>query len=381
MNRDEHQFEELSVRLLFKRIRDGRYKVSQQGAPRLVAAISAVRFKSSGEPIFETVNEDVRRAARFLANSELNSPRKHKADQVRDVMPKRIDVTAEQLAGFGTRGQFSELTFQLFKETGCMAVIASSVSVANERSEHPFERDQAICAGLLIRIFKLIMAVCRLVSTGDGAEVNLQLLRSMFESATNLRFLLHKNDKKLFDLFVSSSLGPERELYDLVQATSKERGGELLPIEHRILDQIQEACDRSGIKIEAVPRKHQAWGGSLRDKLEYLKEEHRYALGQRFPSHSVHGDWIDLVTFHLKHEGDRFGVQQLFWPNTPAVYLLASVFVLEAIEAYLRFYFEPIREIETVFERIDDLQLRLEMVDDHYEKWVQRNPPSEDYPS
>jgi len=289
-------------------------------------------------------------------------------------------VLPEQLAAFESRAKFSAITFELFKEVGCIAVIGSNIFVANERTEFPFERNQAICAGYLVRIFKLIMAVCRLVSTGEAAEVNLQLLRSVFESATNLRFLLLKNDKHLFDQFVSTSLGPERELYDLVQTNSKKRGGKLLPIEKRILDQVQEACEKSGVRIEAVSSKYQKWGGSLRDKLEALKVEGRYAVAQRFPSHSVHGDWIDLVTFHLKCEGNHFGIQSSFWPNTPSLYLPASVFVLEAAEDYLHFYFANSTEVRIVFERIKDLRARLKLVDDYYEKWIQRNPPTQDYP-
>ncbi|MGO9585370.1 MAG: hypothetical protein ACLP2Y_04050 [Limisphaerales bacterium] len=113
---------------------------------------------------------------------------------VATVMPRRIEVSPEQLAALKSRGKFTAIAFDLFKETGCMAVIASNIFEAHEKKEYPFERSQAICAGHLVRIFKIMMAVCRLASTGDAAEVNLQLIRSVFETATNLRFLLLKKN-------------------------------------------------------------------------------------------------------------------------------------------------------------------------------------------
>jgi hypothetical protein len=297
---------------------------------------------------------------------------------VASVMPHRIEVSPEQLAALNSGGKFTAVAFDLFKETGCMAVIGSNIFEAHEQTGYPFERNQAICAGHLVRIFKLMMAVCRLASTGDSAEVNLQLIRSVFETATNLRFLLLKKDKALFDQFVSTSLGPERELYDLVQINSKKRGGKLLPIERRILNQVKEACDKSGLRIETVSSKQQKWGGSLREKLKALRVEGRYSLSQRFPSHTVHGDWIDLVTFHLKCKGDRFGIHSQFGSNTPSLYLPPAFFVLEAVEDYLRVYFPKRDEIGIVFDRIKDLHSRLTMVNNHYELWVQKNPPTEE---
>lgn len=382
MNADDQEFEEIALKLLFKRIAEDRFKVAQHHAPRLSAAIDAVKFDDNGEPILETANADVRRVACFIANRELEALEKTQMNNpVQDVMPQRVEVTLEQLATLDTRGKFTALTFDLFKEAGCLVVVAANVFEAKERTEHPFERSQAICAGHLVRIFKLIICICRLASTGDGAEVNLQLLRSVFETATNLRFLLLKDDPDLFEKFVTKCLGPERELYDLVQSNISARGGKVLSIEQRILERIDETCRNSGVAIGNVPKGHQEWSVKLWKKLVELGIGERNAVTQRIPSHSVHGDWVDLITFHLKVKDGKYGIQPKFWPNTPAVYLPASMFVLEAAKDYLKHFFAKYAEVDLVLERIDNLHGRLKMLDHAYETWVQKNPATEDYPS
>jgi hypothetical protein len=94
-------------------------------------------------------------------------------------------------------------------------------------SDGGWPRNQAICAGLLVRIAKFMLVVVQLGAKGDRAEVVAALKRSILESAINLEFLARSNDDKFFDQFVKLSLGPERELYDLIQSNIAARSGEV----------------------------------------------------------------------------------------------------------------------------------------------------------
>src|SRR5579864_8893967 len=113
-----------------------------------------------------------------------------------------------------------------------------------------------------------MLVVTQLSSKGDRAEVVSALCRSINESAINLEFLVHTNDDKYFDQFVKFSLGPERELYDIIQAKIAARGGDVWPIEYRMLKSINNVCQASGVKIEEVNRKYGDWGGGLRERLK-----------------------------------------------------------------------------------------------------------------
>ena len=113
----------------------------------------------------------------------------------------------------------------------------------------PLIRNQAVCVGLMIRISKFMLVVTQLGATGNRAEVVHALNRSILESATNLEFLATKNDDQFFAQFVRYSLGPERELHDLIQKHFAERGGEVRPIEKRMLESIANVCSARGMDL------------------------------------------------------------------------------------------------------------------------------------
>ena len=99
-------------------------------------------------------------------------------------------------------------------------------------------------------------AIASLVSQdSDRADVVFALDRSITESATNLRFLVIKNEGRFFDQFVRFSLAPERRLYNLIEKNIAKRGGEMQPIEQRMLRDIEKVCRLSGVEITDVQPK------------------------------------------------------------------------------------------------------------------------------
>lgn len=177
--------------------------------------------------------------------------------------------------------KLNELAFELYKEASSVVNLTAHLLDDTAATNGGWPRNQAICAGLLIRVSKFMLVVTQLSDKGDRAEVVSALNRSILESAVNLEFLLTKNDEKFFDQFVKLSLGPERELYDTIQANIGKRGGEVWPIERRMLDSIASVCKVSDVKIEDVNRKPGDWGGGIRERLKALGKEEQYVAMQR----------------------------------------------------------------------------------------------------
>lgn len=221
----------------------------------------------------------------------------------------------------------------------------------------------------MIRISKFMLVVTQLSATRNRADVVFALNRSILESAVNLEFLLTKNDDAVFEQFVKSSLGPERELYDTIQTNVVERGGKLLPIEKRMLDSINRVCQASGVKIEEVNQKYGDWGGGVRERLKFLKKEEQYVALQRLPSHAVHGTWVDLCMRHLEYDAkaDVFLPDNSF-ANVDARFLgPIATFVLEPTKLYLQRFFSHVPETAKLLERIEDLQNRIVEADAAHE--------------
>lgn len=297
-------------------------------------------------------------------------------EEVREVTPDGFEemllprVAIEGASEEKNIDKVDALVFELYKETASVVNLAAHFVDEAAAVKGGWPRNQAICAGLMIRISKFMRVVLQLSAKGDRAEVIKALNRSILESAVNLEFLVRTNDNRFFDQFVIFSLGPERELYDLIQANVDARGGEVLPIERRMLDSIDHTCQSSGVRIDDIKRKYGDWGGGIRERLRTLGKEEQYVLMQRLPSHAVHGTWVDLCIDHLVHDArnDTFAPDNRFSPVDSRVLAPVAVFVLGATRPYIERFFPRIQESEIVLNRIDDLTRRICEVDAVHEK-------------
>jgi hypothetical protein len=215
-----------------------------------------------------------------------------------------------------------------------------------------------------------MVVVTQLSAGGNRAEVVSALNRSILETAVNLEFLVTTEDDAYFDRFVTHGLGPERELYDTIQANIVERRGEIKPIENRMLASIHDVCRMSGVKIEDIDRKAGDWAGGVRARLKAIGREELYAAMIRIPSHAVHGNWVDLYKNHLNVD-EKSG---LFSPKSEFSFVderqlgPVALLVLSATVPYLSRYFSEIPETSLLMVRIDDLWNRLQTVGAEHER-------------
>ncbi len=165
------------------------------------------------------------------------------------------------------------------------------------------------------------------------------------------------------------ALASERELYDLIQKNITERGGEILPIEDRMLKSIERVCRLSGVAITDVAPKMGDWGGGLRNRLIALGQGETYVAQQRGPSHAVHGTWVDLVLHHLKAVENGFQPDPTWSRVDSRLMLPTCVLVLAAAHAYVDAFFPPMPELQPLFDRMVDLEQRVRALDRAHEAW------------
>jgi len=266
--------------------------------------------------------------------------------------------------------KLNELAFELYKEALSFVNLASHLLGQDAAANGGWPRNQAICAGLLVRISKFMLVVTQLSAGGNRAEVVAALNRSILETAVNLEFLVATEDDTCFDKFVTLGLGPERELHDTIQANIATRGGEILPIERRMLSSIDDVCRMSSVKIEDIERKHKDWAGNVRARLQAIGKEQQYTAMMRIPSHAVHGSWVDVYKNHLEVD-EKSG---LFSPKSNFSYVderhlgPIAILVMDAVAPYLLRYFSEIPETRWLLARMKDLVDRISCVGDAHER-------------
>jgi hypothetical protein len=375
MTDSDSEFLMFAVKLLFERIKEGKVKFVAEKVPATIKALDAVRFDETGNPILETITPPVRALANAMYTMEVDRLKdeaieREKKSPVRDLLGKPTEVNNEVICACVERGTFSPVAFELYKETGVVLAVCSNCYSGEEPGKGSLSRNQAVCAGLLVRISKFMLAVIQLISTANRGEVVMALNRSILESATNLRFLLLKGENTLFDDFIHSSFGPERELYDIVQENIKHRGGDALPIEKRILKSIGRACKLSKVRIENIDPKLKNWGGGLKTRLKALGEEELYLGMQRIPSHAVHGTWMDLVLHHLQEKDGGLVPNPDWCPVDSRLLCPPCPMILDSARIYLQVFFSELPELKPLFQRIDDLEQRIKKLDDAHEQWL-----------
>jgi hypothetical protein len=293
-----------------------------------------------------------------------------RAEELERMLSPRVEIPA--LAEEKDPEKLNELAFELYKEALSVVNLAAHLLDDAAAGKGGWGRNQAVCAGLMIRISKFMLVVTQLSATKNRAEVVHALNRSILESATNLEFLTTKNDDQYFAQFVTFSLGPERELYDLIQKNIATRGGEVRPIEKRMLESIDNVCSASGVKIEEVNQKYGDWGGGVRERLKALNKEELYVGVQRIPSHAVHGTWVDLIMNHLDYDAKKsvYTPRPDFGLVDARLLGAIAIFVRDATKVYLGRFFAHVPESKLLFERIDDLSERVFQVDAAHENLV-----------
>ncbi len=300
--------------------------------------------------------------------------------EIEQLVGSPIEVTDQVLAAAREGGDFGTVIFELCREAAGLLTLCVSLQLGSTPNDVRFPRNQAICVGLLVRMVKLMTSSMKLSSGREHAETVLILNRCISESAINLRFLLLKDDETLYESVVAGSLKPEKEFHDMILTNIAERGGERFEIEEGMLASIRATFESSGIDMKDVDTKGSPWGGTLRNKLKAMDMEDGYVAVQMIPSHHVHGDWVDLVKFHL-NERDGLFEPNRDWTKTDGELLSGgATMALWAAEGYLRHFFEP-HMIEPLTKRISDLRdrfLRLETARSDWRPRWDSNPQPAD---
>lgn len=159
----EDEIIRLAVILLFKHMREGKVSVSPHLIEKLTPAMDAVRFDDEGNPMLETVQPIVLSLVKTTAciESERLIKEEEERNPIHGMLPTRIDIPPAALSEITKAGglELDKLAFDLYKETaGVLIVCASSIVSYEDLSEVRFNRNQAICIGLLVRIVKFMKA-------------------------------------------------------------------------------------------------------------------------------------------------------------------------------------------------------------------------------
>ena len=281
----------------------------------------------------------------------------------------RTEVNEEKILGFDDHSEFSYLAVEIFKEISILIVTVSSIRRSSGGVEIPYNREEAAVFGNLVRYCKISSAYLEQY-TKKRMETCMILLRSLMETYINLKYFLKYKDQHTISHYIKHSLKQEKLLLELI----RQREGKdpsLQHIEMRMKDSINRSIKDSGFTEEEISNSSK-WADKVKQRLSEIIDPSLYIIYGN-SSHSVHGNWQDLLFFHLTKSGDGFQPKSEW--TTPNIQLLAPM-TLMSCDLLRNFAEEVIPESknkDALIEEIKDIFVRAYKLDKLHEQFIQKN--------
>lgn len=276
---------------------------------------------------------------------------------------KSVEVDPSVVRGFKSEHEYIGLGVDLLIEAGSYVCIAGNIVPPAGK----WNRHEAVLVGHLVRLYKLISALLD-QTCQHRRETSFIFARLAVECIVNSMFLIKNDRPEVVQSYIEHSMRHEKRLRDRIRANIAARGGEVWPIEKRMLASIERSAKESGVDLDRIdPPKNWA-GKNLFEKAQDVGLEEAYLGAFAGPSHSVHGNWQDLLEYHLEAEDDGFSPD--FEWHAPRPQSLTTVAHLTVIT--LREFFSEIigPAGNAVAEKLPDLYERIQRLAHLHEEFL-----------
>jgi Family of unknown function (DUF5677) len=243
----------------------------------------------------------------------------------------KAGTNSEAIKAFAEEADFTGLGVDFLVEAGSYVCIAACTYPSGKIG---WTRDEAIIGGNFVRLFKLISAILD-QTCQHRRETTFIFGRLAFETIVNTKYLLKYGSKKLFDSYVEYSLQHEHKLLASIEENIAARDGIELPIEQRMKRSVNRMFEKSEISATAKRAKIKNWGDkNLFERSKDVDLDTAYLGVFGGGSHAVHGNWPDLLEYHVIKKPDGFH-PQLDWRNPrPQVLTTIALLCIELVREY-----------------------------------------------
>jgi len=232
-------------------------------------------------------------------------------------MKESIVITLQyseiEISKFDNNDAFMEAYVELLKQTiELLYQIVDLRYYDEDGTPQILDKDEAVIGGNMVRLIKLNVSFLQNVCERKS-EICSIISRCIAETYVNIKYILIEGEERVKRNYIKNSLITERELWETILSNIRENNGEVLPIEHRMQKSIQESFDASDFDVEEVKRSSK-WK-SIKSRSDKVAGEMFYSVYYGISSHSVHGNWQDILSHNLKKEKDGFTLN-LDWKNS-----------------------------------------------------------------
>ncbi len=232
--------------------------------------------------------------------------------ELEKIKPKYSET---EIKKFNNENQFMDAYVELLKQTITLLylIVGDRYCEGKEGMPRKIKRDEAIVGGNLTRLIKLNTSFLENICNGK-LEICYILSRCIAETAINVQYMLIEGEERVLKNYIKYSLITEKELWNTIKENITERDNKKLHIEERMQISIERSFHSSDFEIDDVNRSSK-WK-SISKRAKVVAGEKFYNIFYGLGSHSIHGNWQDILMNNLtQEENDEFKIN-LEW-NKP----------------------------------------------------------------
>ena len=175
-------------------------------------------------------------------------------------------------------------------------------------------------------------------------EIALILNRCIAETGINLKYLLIQSESNVRRNYIKHSLITEKELWNTIIENIKHNSDEVMNIEKRMQISIQNSFESSDFELDEVNRSSK-WK-SIKSRADEVFNEQFYKVFYGMGSHSVHGNWQDVLSYNLKGFDDKFKVKTEWNKPKPQLMDFAIFQNFDILKTFIDYEINDCSEIE-----------------------------------
>ena len=267
--------------------------------------------------------------------------------ELEKIKPKYSET---EIKKFNNENQFMDAYVELLKQTIALLqlIVRDRYHEGKEGIPRKIKRDEAIIGGNISRLIKLNISFLENICNGK-LEICFILTRCIAETAINVQYMLIEGEERVLKNYIKHSLIIEKELWNTIKENVNERDNKKLHIEERIQKSIEKSFLSSDFDISDVNRSSK-WK-SIAKRAKVVAGEQFYSIFYGLSSHSIHGNWQDILMHNLSQEENEEFKIYLKW-NKPRPPIMDGAIGLNLLLTKMFVEKENINSKKTYLEKV-----------------------------
>lgn len=284
-----------------------------------------------------------------------------------DIEPKYKDSEVEK---FDNEDIFMDAYVELLKQSIQLLYHIVDYKYCDDNGEsQKIDKEAAVLGGNLTRLIKLNTSFLQNVCEGK-LEICYIINRCLAETFINVKYMLLESEERVKKNYIKHSLITEKELWEIILSNVKDRDNDKLPIENRMQISIQSSFDKSDFELEDVNRSSK-WK-SIKSRADEVAGEMFYSVYYGLASHSIHGNWQDILLNNLTKLDKGFKLNLKWHRAKPQIMDGPITFNLDIVTLFNEKELRDDKHYSTLKEKVDLLFTYYLILTQKHEDWLSK---------